>query len=174
MTARPNTEQFEKPQFRKALRLPDVDGEREYEYVCALKQDAPMFCIHILGINFQKYVIPADASFRTNQDKHYSSQVLCFWLTEKQREAIEKRAKEVIIQIPRKVNLNWKQSDSKETEYSNSYSVYASDWILLEKKEIYNPMNFISQEKPKVFKTEVENIKSEIYESQSKKIKKGR
>lgn len=171
-TARPNTEVYNRPKFRKPARLPQSQGEQEFEYVCALKQDAPFECVHLLGLNFQKYVLPAEASLRENADKHYQPQVLCFWLTKKQVKALKERAKEVELVIPRKPNPKWRRDTTpNEQEYFASYKTMADKWIILEKKENYNPIALISQKK-EVFKTETENFKEEIYKSQAKGKKK--
>ena len=84
--------------IRSVVALPAVElGEAVCEYVTAVKSDSPIEYFTIFGMNFEKKVLPNEASLLENQAKYFEYGVLSRQLTERQVEAIQNRAKEIFL-----------------------------------------------------------------------------
>ncbi|RLD10052.1 MAG: hypothetical protein DRI56_03250 [Chloroflexota bacterium] len=114
---------------RKPAKLPPLgENEATEYYITALKPDAPIESVTLLGINFDKRVLPNAASLKENQGQYFEFGVLCRPLTKKQVEALWERAK--------MVDVRWRDKNTGELK-----SCLASELIILVKEDEYNPIS---------------------------------
>ena len=158
---------------RKPFEMPKAGEDQLYEYVASVKPDAPFEYCTIGGLDFQKRVYPPEKSLVKNQNKTFEAGVKIVLLTEKQAEALKKRAKEHIMKIGTRNNEDWKPGKDEEPEFLPAFEVNASDFIVLEKKTEFDfakhIINDVTQE-PQV--DESEKLEKTIYNMQKKGKKK--
>jgi len=85
--------------FRKPFECPPDGNDPKFDYVTAIRKDAPFEAVTIGGWTFPKRVFPVDASLVENAGKYFEPKVPARRLTEKQAKAFFDRAKDVMIQV---------------------------------------------------------------------------
>jgi len=164
---------LEKPRDR--FIMPSAGDDPQFEYVLAVRPDAPFEFITIGGECFPKKIYPPEASLVTNQDKRYDAGVLVRMLTEKQASALKTRAKTFVKKIGSRQNPDWKP-DSEEPEYFPAYKINALDYIILSKKEEFDPIKtfYVPQGPAEPEKDESEKAEEAIYNTQGKQKRRGK
>lgn len=157
---------------RLPFELPEVGNEPLQAYVTAVLSTSPIYSFCIGGINFDRFVLPTEASLQGNEGKYYAPKFIVRMLTKSQVEAIKKRATELVLIVPKRQNHKFTGKEGSEKEYLDSYEIKASDIMVLEPIDKFNPvfmpvMPNREEEKPQAESTE--SLKDELYKQQAKR-----
>lgn len=114
-------EKTKEKRMRKPATLPEPVGEQSI-YINTLKTDCPVEFLCLLGLNFDKTVLPPDASLTKNEGKPFQAGYIARWLAPNQVEALKNRAKEVY----------FLDKEGKE--------LCAADWIVLVDAKNFSPL----------------------------------
>jgi len=140
---------------RQPFVLPAVSGKTR-QYVCAINPDSPFSYLTVGGIDFQKRVLPPEASLTENDGKQFDYGYLVREFSENQIEAIFNRAKEKECQY---------RSDDGEILNSN-----VADHIILVPVEEFKDIVF--NDSPVAVRDLSEEITDSLLNVQSKPPKK--
>lgn len=155
--ARVSEEKTREKKGRKPAVLPEAVGEQAV-YINTLKPKCPVEYLSILGLNFDKIVLPTDASLTKNEGKSFPAGYIARWLSSNQVEALRNRAKEVFFY-------------SKDGE-----EFCAADWIILEDAKKFNPVEIEVGwgEKEKTEQVTKAELTEELVNQQANKFSKRR
>ena len=124
------------------------DGEPPIKYITALKVDAPFEYYTIGGINFEKSVMPSEATYRDNYGKQFYPQYLAKLLTKKQADAIKQEALHRHVVIHTLKNLGYdprKPNDPDNLRYMTGGTFCLADYLILEPESSFNPKEYPSK-----------------------------
>lgn len=124
--------------------LPQDKENKAIEFVVGLKRDAPFEYCTIGGINFEKYVLPNEASLMKNIGKIFMPNRVLRLLTQKQSESLWEEAKKRDIFIPKTRNPKFNPDDREniEPQFVSEKIVKAGDWIILEPAHSFNEAKY--------------------------------
>jgi hypothetical protein len=152
--------------FRDHKELPEAGTDQVFEYVLRIKENAPFEAAHIFGISFYKYVMPSEASYTSNADKHIMQRFPLWGLTEKQAAAIMDRAKEVVKVIPSRTKERKTRESPVETEAR--HEVTLDKWLLIEKRSEFRIDQAPAQLELQAQNVVQESLKEAMYAEQAK------
>lgn len=158
---------------REPFELPEVGSDPLQAYVTAVVHTSPIYSFCIGGINFDRFVLPSEASLQGNEGKYYAPKYVVRMFTKAQVEAIKKRAAELVLIVPKRQNPKFTDKQGKEKEYLDGYEIKASEIMILEPVEKFNPMTSsiprVEEEKPQM--DNLETLKEELYKQQAQRKK---
>lgn len=156
---------------REAAKLPDACGEQGFAHFCGIKPDAPFEYCTVLGLNFDKMVLPTAFSLVDNQGKHFPGGMPVFFLTEKQAKAIKDRAKQIVKTIPAREI----KEETGKTMYVEAFDVVVADHLVFEKVSEFRP-DIPAYYSPKLASVtpqdQASELKDAVFDAQRNSVKK--
>lgn len=128
--------------MREPFRIPEAGTDVFFEYIVALKPNAPFEYVEIGGLAFQKRVYPTAKSLQVNRDKSFDPQFQVYRLTEKQADALRKRASEINKRIPARHNHDFEPGNG-QPEMLEPTEVNVGDWIILQRVDVAGHGSFV-------------------------------
>lgn len=122
--------QITKPVREKPFIVPE-DGGDAREYVTGLLESAPIEYVTLGGINFEKKVLPPDASLTENAGKQFFPRRIVRLFTEKQAKAIREEAEKHIIFLPRRKNPS-AEKDFSQPAFLQEAQCFLSEFLICE------------------------------------------
>lgn len=136
ISALPQGDQVAALPLREPYKIPATNEEPQYAYVFALKQSCPCEYLHICGLSFEKYILPLEAGWAENINKHFPTRYSTMMMTSRQAAYILDRAKLLIKFIPRRVITG---GPDEQDRIEPEQNICASDYIVVCKASEFNP-----------------------------------
>lgn len=142
-----------------------ADGEAKQEYVIGVKQEYDrVYQLHLLGVTFQRFIRPTDASLAENMDDDRRYGYQSVELTEKQVKALKTAATEREMHFSR--SFDWRKKCFDEGEKWVSYA----DMVYITPRAQFNPLTVSpTRETQEEEKPEIEKIAKAVYDTQGKR-----